>query len=80
MWIILFYSKKIKILLFYKKINYKKKGGKNRLFDITLTKKYYIKSAAFSAVTRTVPVSILSGILSPFANFNAFSTPIYPIL
>jgi hypothetical protein len=39
---ILYYLKKIKILLFYKKINYKKKGGKNRLFDITLAKKYYI--------------------------------------
>ena len=77
---ILYYLKKIKILLFYKKINYKKKGGKNRLFDITLAKKYYIKSAAFSAVTSTVPVSILSGIVSPLANFNAFSTPIYPML
>ena len=65
---------------FYKKINDKKKSGKNRLFDMTLAKKYYIKSAAFSAVTKTVPVSILSGMLSPLASFNAFSTPIYPIL
>ena len=37
--------------------------------------KTYIKSAAFSAVTRTVPVSILSGIDSPLANLRAFSTP-----
>jgi len=40
----------------------------------------YLKSAAFSEVTRIAPVSISSGRVSPAASFRTFSTPICPML
>lgn len=41
-----------------------------------LKRSLYLKSAAFSGVTRTAPVSISSGIASPAASLRTYSTPI----
>ena len=71
------------IMSFYKLILkneiVKKKAVKLRPLKIKCISTY-IKSAAFSLVTNTVPVSMLSGMLSPLANLSAFSTPMYPML